>query len=423
MEPFLPIILHLFFLFFFLFYSYFFFLLLLFVGGGWDDGQAKLLVRGACKCSHITSHSVREQKELWSLNMNNATNSSSASVVIDAAECLQDIYPCSLTWSGNLFLLVVYGAILAWGAKQINIGSDKLLEVFPPGLIGGVLLPVLGALPDATVIFFSVLNASGAEAQDQLNVGMGTLAGSNIILLTMPWAIALLVGRVPLIKTKSGKKKAKYHHPHNKKQKEKRKSLIHKAINDIDGKTNSSDLKQREKERELAAFRQREALTALFRRIDSNNNGSIEKLEFLKAGKVEIIDMINEHDALKPFLKPKSFEESFLNMDTNSDKHITLEEFLKYSDREIYTSSSSTDADLREQRNNIIDDLDDSSSSSSSSSDSASSTSEEEDDDQKENATALNEIKEMSKRETTMRDIGNILKTKREVWQAATHCL
>ena len=109
--------------------------------------------------------------------------------------------------SGNLFLLLIYGAILTWGAKQINLGSDKLLEVFPPGLIGGVLLPVLGALPDATVIFFSVLNASGAEAQDQLNVGMGTLADSNIILLTMPWAIALLVGRVPLVKTKSGRKR------------------------------------------------------------------------------------------------------------------------------------------------------------------------------------------------------------------------
>ena len=111
-----------------------------------------------------------------------------------------DMYPCSLTWTVNLFLLLIYGGILAWGAKQINLGSDKLLEVFPPGLIGGVLLPVLGALPDATVIFFSVINASGADAQEQLNVGMGTLAGSNIILLTMPWAIALLVGRVPLVK-------------------------------------------------------------------------------------------------------------------------------------------------------------------------------------------------------------------------------
>ena len=354
----------------------------------------------------------KETEKLWSLKMNNATNASTASLVIDPAECLQDIYPCSLTWSGNLFLLVVYGAILAWGAKQINLGSDKLLEVFPPGLIGGVLLPVLGALPDATVIFFSVWNASGAEAQDQLNVGMGTLAGSNIILLTMPWAIALLVGRVPLIKTKSGKKKAKYHHPHSKKQREKRKTLIHKAVNDIDGKTNSSSLKQRKKERELSAFRQREALTALFRRIDSNNNGSIEKLEFLKAvTKEEIVDMINEHDVLKPFLKPKSFEESFLSMDTNSDKHITLEEFLKYSDREIYTSSSDAD-DYSMNKGKIIDDLDDSSSSSSSSSDSASSTSEEDDDDEKQSATALDEIKEMSKRETTMRDISNMLKRK-----------
>ena len=101
----------------------------------------------------------------------NYTNSSSPSpsAIIDETVCLYDMYPCSLTWTGNLFLLLIYGGILAWGAKQINLGSDKLLEVFPPGLIGGVLLPVLGALPDATVIFFSVINASGADAQEQLN--------------------------------------------------------------------------------------------------------------------------------------------------------------------------------------------------------------------------------------------------------------
>ena len=126
----------------------------------------------------------------------------------------------------------------------------------------------------------------------------------------------------------------------------------------------------------------------------------------------EIIDTINEHEILKPFLKPKSFEESFLKMDTNSDKHITLEEFLAYSDIKIYTSSASPDADSS-NRNILIDDLDDSSSSSFSSSDSASSTSEEEDDDQKENATVLNEIKELSKRETTLRDIENA-QSKRE---------
>ncbi len=34
--------------------------------------------------------------------------------------------------------------------------------------------------------------------QEQLNVGIGTLAGSTIMLLTLPWAACVLLGRVDL---------------------------------------------------------------------------------------------------------------------------------------------------------------------------------------------------------------------------------
>jgi hypothetical protein len=41
------------------------------------------------------------------------------------------------------------------------------MEILDPGLIGGFLLPVLGALPDATIIFFACLGTA-AVAQNQL---------------------------------------------------------------------------------------------------------------------------------------------------------------------------------------------------------------------------------------------------------------
>ena len=49
----------------------------------------------------------------------------------------------------------------------------------------------------------------GADAQEQLSVGMGALAGSTIMLLTIPWFLALLAGRVDLVDGEPAYKKPK----------------------------------------------------------------------------------------------------------------------------------------------------------------------------------------------------------------------
>eukprot|EP00961_Rhodomonas_salina_P067141 901525-Rhodomonas_salina.3 len=72
-----------------------------------------------------------------------------------------------------------------------------------PGLIGGLLLPILGALPDSAMIVMSGLGGSIEQAKEQVSlvnpvvnrtsdgpddvwgqiaVGIGTLAGSTIML-------------------------------------------------------------------------------------------------------------------------------------------------------------------------------------------------------------------------------------------------
>ncbi|KAJ7298459.1 hypothetical protein O6H91_Y577200 [Diphasiastrum complanatum] len=106
--------------------------------------------------------------------------------------------PCSTNIGGNLFLLVVYGFLLLQAAKLMSNGSEQLLTVLEPGVIGGLILPILGALPDALLILVSGLAASRDQAQAQVLVGMGLLAGSTVMLLTLLWGSSLIVGRCDL---------------------------------------------------------------------------------------------------------------------------------------------------------------------------------------------------------------------------------
>lgn len=110
----------------------------------------------------------------------------------DCDSCLEKLFPCSQTIIGNLMLMCAYGFVLSCGAKLISDGAEMLLEVSNPVVVGGLVLPILGALPDAAMILVSGL---GPDAQEQLSVGVGTLAGSTIMLLTIPWLGGLLIGR------------------------------------------------------------------------------------------------------------------------------------------------------------------------------------------------------------------------------------
>lgn len=60
--------------------------------------------------------------------------------------------PCTTTVFGNLFLILVYGFLMYKAATYLSNGSELLLEILGPGIIGGLFLPILGALPDAMLI-------------------------------------------------------------------------------------------------------------------------------------------------------------------------------------------------------------------------------------------------------------------------------
>lgn len=68
--------------------------------------------------------------------------------------------PCSNTVLGNVFLVLVYGYLMFMAAKLMSCGSEILLQVLGPGLVGGLFLPVLSSLPDAAIVLGKLLFAS-----------------------------------------------------------------------------------------------------------------------------------------------------------------------------------------------------------------------------------------------------------------------
>ena len=110
------------------------------------------------------------------------------------------IPPGDLNWSQLGFLGLVYAYILCQGSELISDGSELLLLVPAlAGVVGSVVLPVLGAVPDGMMVLFSGI---GDNAKEQIMVGVGTLAGSTVMLLTIAWYASVLGGRVNIIRAK-----------------------------------------------------------------------------------------------------------------------------------------------------------------------------------------------------------------------------
>ncbi|XP_068664413.1 sodium/calcium exchanger NCL1-like [Aristolochia californica] len=120
---------------------------------------------------------------------------------VSAPEKCEQTYgflPCTDTVMGNLFLVLVYGYLMFLAATYLSTGSELLLDILGPGIVGGLFLPILGALPDAILILVSGLSGSRETAQHQVLIGMGLLAGSTVMLLTVLWGSCVVLGKVDL---------------------------------------------------------------------------------------------------------------------------------------------------------------------------------------------------------------------------------
>jgi len=110
------------------------------------------------------------------------------------------IEPETMTWPQLLWAFVTYGYVLFTSANMIGDGSELLLLIPSlAGIVGSIVLPILGAVPDGMMVLFSGLGEL-CVAQEQVSVGVGALAGSTIMLLTIPWFLAIVGGRVDIEK-------------------------------------------------------------------------------------------------------------------------------------------------------------------------------------------------------------------------------
>jgi len=106
--------------------------------------------------------------------------------------------PEGMTGGQLAWAAVSYGYMLFWASNLISDGSELLLLIPAyAGLVGGIVLPVLGAVPDAMMVLFSGIGPLEV-AQDKIAVGVGALAGSTIMLLCIPWILSIYAGRVDI---------------------------------------------------------------------------------------------------------------------------------------------------------------------------------------------------------------------------------
>lgn len=100
------------------------------------------------------------------------------------------------SWSQVLVQTALYGYVLFVAANMIGDGAELLLLVPSVAqIVGSIVLPILGAVPDGMMVLCSGL---GPDAQEQVSVGVGALAGSTIMLLTLPWFLSVFAGRVTI---------------------------------------------------------------------------------------------------------------------------------------------------------------------------------------------------------------------------------
>ena len=101
-----------------------------------------------------------------------------------------------LDFPSLIFMMIVYGYVLMKASQTISTGSEMLLLIYGPGIIGGLLIPILGAIPDSAIILISGLgDGTKEQVQKEISVGVGTLVGSTVMLITVPWALGVFFGR------------------------------------------------------------------------------------------------------------------------------------------------------------------------------------------------------------------------------------
>ncbi|XWS10959.1 hypothetical protein CRYUN_Cryun38cG0043100 [Craigia yunnanensis] len=115
----------------------------------------------------------------------------------DSSEECEQMYgflPCSNSMYGHLSLISVYEYLLFHGESYLASGGEQIFNILGPGFFGASAFHILSALPEALILLASGLMNTKEVAQEYAYTGVGLLAGSSILLLTIIWGTCLIVG-------------------------------------------------------------------------------------------------------------------------------------------------------------------------------------------------------------------------------------
>ncbi|KAJ8556066.1 hypothetical protein K7X08_022824 [Anisodus acutangulus] len=117
---------------------------------------------------------------------------------MDSMEKCEQMYgflPCSKSVTGHFFLIVVYEYLLFHGECYVAMGGERIFKILGPNSVfGASAFHILGFLPEVLILLASGLLNSKEVAQEYVLTGVGLLAGSTILLLTLIWGTCVFVG-------------------------------------------------------------------------------------------------------------------------------------------------------------------------------------------------------------------------------------
>ncbi|XP_045801287.1 sodium/calcium exchanger NCL-like [Trifolium pratense] len=119
----------------------------------------------------------------------------------DSGEYCKQMYgflPCSNDILGHLFLILVYEYLLFHGESYLAAGGKQIFEILGPGVFGASAFDLLGALPESLILLVTGLSSDKESAQEYASTGVGLLAGSSILLMTLVWGTCVTVSKQSL---------------------------------------------------------------------------------------------------------------------------------------------------------------------------------------------------------------------------------
>ncbi|KAG7959074.1 hypothetical protein I3843_10G054600 [Carya illinoinensis] len=166
--------------------------------------RACLVILLGLLISHsVNSRSFREKSKLVSDGIDK-TSQNSAGLELDVTattvtcEPIYGFLPCATSVWGQLFMIITYEFLLSLAGKYVSSGSELFFQLFGTGIFGASLFHILGAIPQVALVLATGVTGSTSTIETLATMGMGLLAGSTIMLLTLVWASVVSFGSYDL---------------------------------------------------------------------------------------------------------------------------------------------------------------------------------------------------------------------------------